>query len=116
MILHFTGFLIRLASATVHADDVKKNKKNKNNAVAVAPFIWGGPEEDVPVELGSFTAIKLQVPLAPFEWGNPEDVPQAIETIKLKNVSVPVAPFILGNPNEEISLDKQTSFANQIYK
>ncbi|MEJ7693264.1 hypothetical protein [Daejeonella sp.] len=92
-------------SASVHADDFKKTRKNKNQAVAAAPFVWGDPAEDVPLELAAPDVAKMQVPVAPFVWGSPEDVFQIVESIKLKNAAVPVAPFVFGSPDEEISLD-----------
>ena len=99
-------------SVTVHADDIKRNKRHNNKAVAVAPFVWGDPGE-APAELGFINAIKMQVPVAPFVWGNSEDVPQIMESTKVHNASVPVAPFILGNPDDEILLELQTSLAVQ---
>ncbi len=96
-------------SATVQADDIKKNRKHKDQAVAAAPFAWGDPVNDVPTELVSLTIKKLQVPVAPFVWGNSDETPEVVEVAKQKGTSVPVAPFILGNPDEEITLDLKVS-------
>jgi hypothetical protein len=67
-------------SATVNADDIKRNKKHNNKAVAVAPFVWGNPGDEAPSELGSHKAVKAQVPVAPFVWGSSDEVPQIVES------------------------------------
>lgn len=111
---HFITLLSALVFMTVsvYGEDVKKNKKGKNQAVAVAPFVWGYPGEDVPVELVSPSDEKAMVPVAPFLWGSPEDLPQIVEDTKQKNNLVPVAPFILGSSDMEITLDLDTSVAS----
>lgn len=77
------------------ADDKLKNR-DKSNAVSVAPFVWGDPEEAAPAEL--VEGKKAVVPVAPFVWGSPED---AVSITENKNMNVPVAPFIYGNPDAD---------------
>ena len=106
------------------ADDKIKNRV-KTSSVSVAPFVWGDPETEAPIELGTLKAKNALVPVAPFIWGSPEDVvsvnemrhllvpaapfyfgePDAdalegLEFIKAKNAKVPVAPFVWGDSNE----------------
>ncbi len=103
-------------SATVNGDDIKRNKKHNNKAVAVAPFVWGNPGDEAPAELQSSNPVKVQVPVAPFVWGNSDEIPQVVESAKRRTTSVPVAPFVYGSPDDEISLDLQTSLAVQLIK
>ncbi len=76
------------------ADDKIKNR-DKSNTVAVAPFVWGDPEDAAPIELKD---VKTLVPVAPFIWGSPED---SVNVLEMNNLNVPLAPFIYGNPDAD---------------
>lgn len=86
-----------LMSATVHADDIKKNIKHNSKAIATAPFVWGDPDADAPAELAAKVNVSLSVPVAPFVWGGADEIPEIVENIKIEKASVPVAPFVLGS-------------------
>ncbi len=69
--------------------------------VAVAPFVWGSPDDQTPEDLRYVKARFAKVPVAPFVLGSPDDIIDSANTIKgSKNLKVPVAPFVWGNPEE----------------
>lgn len=72
------------------ADDKLKNR-DKSNAVSVAPFVWGDPEEAAPAEL--VEGKKAVVPVAPFVWGSPEDAVSMTEN-QFSVVHFQFSPFL----------------------
>lgn len=75
----FTVALMMVLSLNTYAGDkTKMTEKNKNSLVAVAPFVWGDPEDGLTVE----DKMKLLVPQAPFIWGDPDNtIPGATEVL-----------------------------------
>lgn len=66
--------------------------------VSVAPFVWGSPEESEPVELKNVKAKYANVPVSPFYFGDANENPPA----ELVNeMQIPPAPFVWGNPDED---------------
>jgi len=69
--------------------------------VAVAPFVWGSPEDQAPEDLIFVKARFAKVPLATFVLGSPDDIIDSANSIKrARNLNVPVAPFVWGNSDE----------------
>lgn len=69
--------------------------------VLIAPFVWGSPEESEPVELKNIKAKYANVPVSPFYFGDVNENPP----VELVNeVQIPLAPFVWGNPEEDIPL------------
>lgn len=84
------------ASAADHENPVKSDKPA--TAVTVAPFIWGNPEENAPIELKNVKAKYASVPVAPFF---PGDANEIAPSDLITDVQIPLAPFVWGDPEEE---------------
>ncbi|SKB42719.1 hypothetical protein [Daejeonella lutea] len=102
-IITLVSALVLLSSA-IHADEIKNNRNNKTQNVAVAPFVWGNPGENVTIEVTTPLKKNMKVAVAPFVWGDAIDAPRVFEAAQVK---VPVAPFVFGNPDEKITLELQ---------
>lgn len=79
--------------------------KAKAAFVPVAEFVWGNPDEEVPVELKSDLRM---VPVPSIVWDeNSAEVPESIRLIKAKNAGVPMPAKIWTDKdlsNTEISI------------
>lgn len=108
--------VILFVSASVKADDHKKDKKAKTQSgfsVPAAEFTWISTDDNVPFELALVKAKNALVPLAkPVLDQQNIDVPEALAFVKAKNASVPVAPFAWGDAQEsELSAEQMALMA-----
>lgn len=62
--------------------------KAKTALVPVAEFVWGSPDEEVPVELRSNLSM---VPVASITWAeSTTDIPESLRLIKAKLAKIPL--------------------------
>ena len=74
-----------LITFSIHSNAVANSNDFSNDLpksmVAVAPFVWGSPDDEAPEYLRFVKAKFAKVPLAPFVWGSPDDVKCYVKSI-----------------------------------